>query len=381
MGQSLRATLVLLVCFVAMAGCQQAAAPSSLKLAFTGTLTGDFAFFAQNMQKATDLAIDEINTKGGVLGAQIEKTSVDDTGAPAQGPIVAQQLCDDASIDVVTGYTFSSVAIAAVPVYEGCKMPVLASGVTSPKLSGSSTFFHRNIPTGEVQGAALGKYAVETLGLKRFATLRQVDDYGDGVTKAFEDSVKASGGEIISSDGYQLGEKDFRPVLTNVEAKAPDAIFIGGFYNEAAKIAQQARDVGIKSQFLGADGTLAPDLISLAGQAAESMVVVGVFRPRVVGEASSTGDSQLAQDFVTAFAQKHNASPDALAALSYDAVYTVKAAAEAGGGTSREAIQKGLGLVKDVPGVTGGTTFDANGDRQIEIQFFQVKNGAWTELK
>lgn len=334
---------------------------------FSATLTGEFASFGTNMQKGAQLAIEEINGKGGINGKQAKLISVDDQGEPKQGPVVAQQFCDNKDVSVVLGYSFSSVALAAVPIYDQCKLPVLASAVTNPKLSGSSAYFHRNVLTDAIQGVKMGDYAVKVLGLKAIAALRQVDDYGNGVTDAFEQAVKDAGGQIVFTDGYQLGTKDFKPNLTNIQGKSPDGIFIGGFYTEAAKIAQQARELGIDAQFVGTDGSLNPDLVQLGGDAVEGMILYGVFDPSV--------DLPEVRTFVEAYKAKFSEEPNSWAALAYDAVYTVKAAAEATKDTSRDGIERGLAQVKDLKGVTGTTAFDDKGDRQMNLLFLEVKGG------
>ncbi|OGN82275.1 MAG: branched chain amino acid ABC transporter substrate-binding protein [Chloroflexi bacterium GWC2_73_18] len=358
---------VLLVGAAVVAAACQGGGGQKFTIGFGGTLTGEFAAFATNMQKGAQLAIDEINAAGGINGVQVEMISVDDRGEPKEGPVVAQQFCDNKAVSVVLGYSFSSVALPAVPIYDQCQMPVLASAVTSPKLSGSSKYFHRNVPTDAYQGAQMGEYAAKILGLKQIASLHQVDDYGNGVTEAFENAFKGAGGEIVSSDGYQLGTKDFLPILTNVQQKNPDGIFIGGFYPEDAKIAQQARGLGMQQPILGTDGAANPELIQLGGDAVEGLVFYATFDPTI--------DLPAVKKFVDAYKAKFNEEPNSWAALAYDAVYTVKKAAELAGGNSRDKIQTGLGMVKDLPGVTGTTTFDQSGDRAMKLLFIAVKDG------
>ncbi|GLK72131.1 ABC transporter substrate-binding protein [Ancylobacter dichloromethanicus] len=338
-----------------------------ITIGFTAALSGDFAAFGLNMRKGLDLAVEELNKKGGTT---YTIDAVDDRGEAREGVLIAQRFCSDTNVDVVMGYSFSSIALAAIPVFNECKLPVLASAVTSPALSDVSPYFRRNVLTDAVQGAMMGAYAAKTLGLKQIYVLNQQDDYGIGVAKAFSDAAAKDGATILGTESYLLGTKDFRTLLTKVRAARPDAIFIGGFYTEAAKIAEQARALGIKAQLLSTDGALNVELMKLGRGAVEGMIVYGMFDPAVATPATEA--------FLSAYKAAHKEDPSAWAALGYDAGMALGAAVDLAakdGPVTRESLNAAFGRLKDVPGVTGPTTFDASGDRAGALYFLEVKDG------
>lgn len=338
-----------------------------ITIGFTAALSGDFAAFGLNMRKGLDLAVDALNKKG---AATYKIDAVDDRGEAREGVLIAQRFCSDAAVDVVMGYSFSSIALAAVPVFNDCKLPVLASAVTSPQLSNASPYFRRNVLTDAVQGSMMGSYAAKTLGLSNIYVLEQQDDYGIGVADAFIAAAEKDGAKILGNESYLLGTKEFRTLLTKVRAAKPDAIFIGGFYTEAAKIAQQARALGIKAQILSTDGALNVELMKLGGPAVEGMIVYGMFDPSVATPATEA--------FLTAYRAAYHEDPSAWAALGYDAGMTLGAAvdlAAKSGPVTRESLNKAFGELKDVPGVTGPTTFAPSGDRTGALYFLAVENG------
>jgi branched-chain amino acid transport system substrate-binding protein len=342
-------------------------AADTVTIGFTAALSGDYAAYGVNMKKGVDLAVAALNKKG---GATYKVEAVDDRAEAREGVLIAQRFCSDQAVNVVMGYSVSSIALAAMPVYNDCKLPVLASAVTSPALSNSSPYFHRNVLTDAVQGAMMGTYAVKALGLKKIYVLHQQDDYGIGVTKAFSDAAVKEGGTIIGTDAYLLGDKDFRTLLTKVRAAKPDAIFVGGFYTETAAIAKQARQLGVKVQFLSTDGALNEALMKLGGNAVENMVIYGMFDPSIKTPATA--------DFLTAYQATYKEEPSAWAALGYDATMTLGAAVDLAGkngGVTRQAINDAFKQLKDVPGVTGPTTFEPSGDRSGSLYFLTVKNG------
>lgn len=348
-----------------------AGAAEEVKIGFTAALSGDFAAYGENMQRGLELAIGEINAKSDNGGVTLAITTADDRGLPSDGVLIAQRFCSDDTVDIVMGYSFSSVALAAATIINDCQLPVLASAVTSPDLAGVSPYFRRNVLTDAVQGELAGNYAAKALGAKRIAALNQQDDYGIGGTDAFVAAAKAAGAEILSREAYVLGTKDFKTQLTSIKAQNPDLLWIGGFYTEAAKIAQQARQIGLDVQILGSDGLLSPKLIELGGASIDGTILYGMFDPSVA--------KPEVQAFVKAYKEKFGEEPNAWAALAYDAGYTLneaaKLAAAKNGKVDRAGLNAAFAEIKAVPGVTGPTTFQENGNREGTVVYLQVKEG------
>lgn len=337
-----------------------------IALGYTATLTGDFASYGLEMREGVDLAVDELNAGGGIDGRQVKIVSADDEGSPANGPVVAQQFCDDTAIAAVLGYSFSSVALSALPVYDSCGLPIVASAVTSPELTGASDVFFRDVFTDAYQGAEMGTHVADG-GVEKVAVLYQQDDYGQGVAEAFSTAFEEAGGEVSSSQAYQLGAVDFGTIVNTALADEPDAIFIGGFYTEAAKIATQLRSSGSELPIFGTDGAVSPDLVSLGGDAVEGMTVYSAFSAAAGTDASSA--------FIDAFTAKFDKEPSSWAALAYDATMVVAEAITEAGSTDRAAVAEALASIDGFGGVTGDITFDDGGDRLGELIFLQVDGG------
>lgn len=337
-------------------------------VAFTGTMTGDFASYGVSGKRGFDLAVDQINAQPGV---HLTVDTVDDHGQPNDGVLAAGRFCDDDKTVAIVGYTFSSIALAAVPVLKKCRMPTIGTAVTSPQLSGSSPWFHRVVLTDQTQGTLMGQYAAKQLHAKTVYALYQQDDYGLGVNGAFRAAYTAAGGKLVGDDGYVLGTRDFRTLLTKVKSLHPDSLFIGGFYTEAAQIAEQARALGIDAKLLGTDGALSPQLITLSNNAVDGMTLYGMFDPDASSAASAQGAA-----FVKAFTARYGQAPDSWAALGYDAGLAIGAAARAAqakGPVTRESMNAMLDTL-NVGGVTGPIAFEKNGDRKGTLFFFQVRD-------
>lgn len=344
----------------------------AIPLGYTATLSGDFASYGLEMREGVDLAIEEINADGGVLGRDLTTDVVDDEGKPANGPVVAQEFCDNADIPAVLGFSFSSVALSGLPVYTQCGLPVVASAVTSPELSGASDIFFRTVFTDAYQGSEAAKFWVEHRGVKNVAVLYQQDDYGKGVADAFSKALEEAGGTVTSSQAYQLGTVNFGSTVGTALKGSPDAIFIGGFYTEAGKIVNQIRDAGSDLPIFTSDGSASPVFLELAGANADGVELYSAF---------SASDSRAeASGFVTAFTAKYDKEPSSWAALAYDATYVVAQAIEAAGETDRSKVAEAIRNTSEFAGVSGPITFDADGNRVGALTFQRVEDGKFVVI-
>lgn len=172
---------------------------------------------------------------------------------------------------------------------------------------------------------------------------------------------------------YNDGDVDFRAQLTKLKGQNPDALYIAGYYTEAAKIAQQAKDQDLNVQFLGADGFYSPVLVELGGDAIEDAVFTAGF--------FTDDPSEKAQNFVKAYEDKFDETPDMFAAQAYDAAMILLTALKNADGVGGEAHQKAMLEIKDFPGITGVTSFTPVGDAVKDIIILKVENGKFAKLR
>lgn len=367
------------IALLALSGCSTSgdgsgggAADGAIPLGYTATLSGDFASYGLEMREGIDLAVEEINADGGVLGRDLTIDAVDDEGKPANGPVIAQEFCDDSNIPAVLGFSFSSVALSGLPIYTQCGLPIVASAVTSPELSGASDIFFRTVFTDAYQGAEAAKFVSENRGIEKVAVLYQQDDYGKGVADAFSKGIEEAGGEVTSSQAYQLGTVNFGSTVGAALKDKPDAIFIGGFYTEAGKIATQIRDSGSDLPIFASDGAASPLFIELAGDAAEGIEVYSAF--------SASDPAAEAAAFVKAFTAKYDKEPSSWAALAYDATYVVADAMTSAESTDRAKVAEAIRNTQGFKGVSGEISFDDQGNRVGDLTFQRVEDGKFVVI-
>ena len=350
-------------------------AGKTVKLAFAGPMTGDNGIYGQDQFTGMQLAVDEINAKGGVSdgpmkGAKLSIASNDDRADPNEGAAIAQKLCDDSSVMAVLGHVNSSVTLAAMPIYNRCSLPLINSYSSNPKITqqGLKNVF-RTIKDDNAQAQEMATIMVKQLGMKKIAVIWENDDYGRGLIDNFKPAVEKLGGTIVDSQATSSAQtKDFSSILTKFKSLNPDGLAFLNTYTDAGLQTQQARQIGLDVPIVLTSSSNTPEYPKLAGSSADGAIIPAYF---------DTGSTDPAiVDFVKRYTAKFNKGPGESSALGYDAV-TVVAWALSQGADSRESIVATLPKVKDLPLLSGPLTFNDRHEPAAEKAFFQlvVKDG------
>jgi len=318
-----------------------------------GSLTGTTATFGISTRNGIDMAIDEVNAAGGVLGRQVRVIVEDDQGRPEEAQTVVTKLITSDRVVAVLGEVASSRTLAAAPVAQRYGIPMITPSSTNPAVTDVGDFIFRTCFIDPFQGLVMAKFASESLGLTNVAILRDIrNDYSVGLADVFEENFLAMGGTIVADQSYSEGDTDFSAQLTAIRATNPQAIFVPGYYTEVGLIARQAKSLGLDIPLLGGDGWDSPSLLEIGGEALEGSYFSNHY--------SVDDPSPAIQKFVTEYEARFGAKPDALAGLGFDAAMLLFDAMTRAGSTDPIAVRDALAQTRDFPGVTGTITLDEN---------------------
>lgn len=311
-----------------------------------GSLTGSEATFGVSTHQAIMLAVDEINAAGGVNGRRIKVLTEDDQSKAEEAANAVTKLISQNNVVAVLGEVASSNSLAAAPICQNNKVPMITPSSTNPTVTEKGDYIFRMCFLDSYQGESMAKYISQTLGLKRAAVLiDNKSDYSTGLAKFFSDAFVASGGRIVATQSYAKGDSDFRSQLTAIKAASPEVIFVPGYYNDIGQIAIQARDLGMQMPLAGGDGWESPKLIEIGGDALEGCFYSNHY---FAGDPAPN-----VRDFVEKYKAAYNATPDALAALAYDAARVLADAMKRAGKIEGPAIRDAIAQTKGFSGVTG----------------------------
>lgn len=333
------------------------------------SLTGGSASFGQSSHKGTELAIEEINNSGGVLGKKIKLITEDDQSMAGQPATIVRKLIAQDKVVAVLGEVASSKSLEAAPICQQSKIPMITPASTNPKVTETGDYIFRVCFIDPFQGTVMSKFA-RSKGWKKVAVLTDVkQDYSVGLAEWFIKDFTANGGQIVKEQKFSSGDKDFKPQLTSIKASKPDAIFVPGYYGEVSLIAKQARLLGIKAPLLGGDGWVGDSLLKVAGNSLDGSFFSCHF---------SSGDkSPKVQDFVTKFKAKYGEVPDDMAALGYDSAMILAEAMKKAGTTDPEKLRDAIAATKDHEGITGKITLDAERNASKPAVIMTIGDGGF----
>lgn len=330
------------------------------------SLTGSDATFGLSSNKGVRMAFDEINDAGGIKGKKISLITLDDQGKNEEAASATTRLITHNNVVAIIGGVASGRSKAAAPIAQAHKVPFVSPSSTNPDVTKVGDYVFRVCFIDPFQGLVMAKFARENLSLKKVAILRDVkNDYSVGLSNVFKKEFAERGGQIVADLSYQAGDIDFKAQLTEIRSKSPDGIYIPGYYTEVGLIAQQARQLGIKVPLMGGDGWDSDKLSEIGKQAIDGNYYSNHYTTESANPAVT--------EFIKKFKAKYNETPDALAALGYDAARILAQAIERAPDLSGKAIRDELAKTKDFAGVTGKITLNENRDAVKSAVVIQVE--------
>jgi branched-chain amino acid transport system substrate-binding protein len=327
-----------------------------------------------SMQRAAELAVKEINARGGVRGRPLELRIVDDSGRADVAIRVAQALADDAAVVAVVGHLTSGTSLAAGRVYGSSRRPVamISPSASSPDLSGVNPYVFRVCPTDLSHGAQLARFARQTIGARRAGIIYIDDDYGRGLRQSFAAEFRRLGGTILEEDPSLAATPSLEPYLARMRQEGGGSIDVLMLATERGGAEMALRDqarLGLRWPTIGGDALTG---IEAAGPLAEGVRLSSAYLPDRPGERNAV--------FVAAYARAYEGQrPDHRGAAAYDILQLLATRVFTAAGTDRRAVRDYLARIgTDLPaydGVTGAIAFDARGDVPAKAVVIGVVRG------
>jgi len=339
--------------------------PVSAKIGVISYLTGPGAAYGEAITNGFNLALEEVNEKGDV---NIELVVEDSAGKQEQALTVSQKLMSDDEIVAILGPTLSTEMNVVAPEADLNGIPILGTSTTAAGIPQIGEYVFRNsIPESLAIPAALEK-AVAAYDVKKVAILYGNDDL---FTQSGFDTMKEVAEdmdlEIVTIETFQKGQSDYNAQLTKIKDLQPDLILASALYNEGAVIMGQARKMGIDTPFLGGNGFNSPQVIEIAGESADGLIVATPW--------FAEKEDPKVQEFVKKYEAKYGMAPDQFAAQAYDALYIYAEALKNAGEADRDAFRDSLAEIKGLEGILGEFSFDEEGDVIMDPTVLIIEDG------
>ena len=352
-------SLVLAAVLVAsVVGCSKDSS-NDIVIGVLAPLSGTEAYYGKDMQQSYQLACDEINAKGGILGRQLKLFAADD-GADANMAASAAAKIVSQKVDFVVGGYASGATIAAMKQFYDENLLLLISCANSTEITKQdlNQSFMLNSPG--THAAVTLTELCKSLGTKKIALVHQGDAYTKNLADICADALPKSGFEIAAVQMIEKGNPDASAIVTAIRSSGADFVYWCGYHSDGSNVIKQLRQGGYQGEIAVGDGSASPDLIKACGEAGEGVYVTS---PPFVKVAEG------GEAFIKAYKDKFNVEPGNYATLCYDTIYMLKAAIEKANTTDFAAVRDAVQAI-DYKGLSGRIQFSAN--RELATSNFMI---------
>jgi branched-chain amino acid transport system substrate-binding protein len=380
-GTVLITAVILLVSASFLSSCSKTD-PDIIKIGVIAELTGDIPAVGASCKNSAEMAAQEINDAGGIQFGdrkyKVELIIEDNAGKADQSASAAQKLITLQKVTAIIGPNASRYALPAAEIAESGRTVLITPWSTAPKTTldsrtgASKKYVFRSCFIDPFQGRVLAKFALENLNLKKAAVLYDVaSEYNKGIAEFFKEVYEQNGGKVVAFETYTTGDKDFSSQLTKIKEAGPEVIFLPNYYSEVPLQIQQARRLGITVPFIGSDSWGSEELLKLCGEDCNGYYFSTHYAADSATEAT--------KKFIAGYQTRFGATPDDVAALTYDSFGLLWQAFKTAGKNDRQAVRDALAGIPQYEGVTGNMQFkEGSGDPIKSAVILKINDGKFT---
>ena len=344
-----------------------AVAQNDIKIGFHAPLTGFAASDGKSSLMGAELAVEQINAAGGVLGKKLSLVVLDDQARPDQAVPIANKLIGEGHRVVISG-RYSGPTRAAAGVFHGARIPYVAAYAIHPDITRAGNFVFRTSFVGEVQGRAAAKLIGENLKKKKVTIAYVNNDFGQALVAGFKEAAPKFGLQVATEYSFAMGDRQFGSIVASVKRDEPEVIYMPAYFFNGGPLAAQLRAGGVTAPIVGTEGIDTEKFMEIAKGAAEGVLVT----------TSLDRDSKdpAMRQFIADFQKKNNVPADMVAASTHTAVQVVaEAIKKAGTADDGAKIREAIAATKDLQTATGKISFNSLGEVYKSAVIQIVKDG------
>ncbi len=344
---------------------------AQVKVGVAGPITGEYAAFGKQMTDGAELAVADINAKGGVLGQQIVLEKGDDACDAKQAVSVANKFASD-GVKFVDGHFCSSTSIPASKVYAEEGILQITPASTNPKFTEEGSWNTlRTCGRDDQQGKVAGHLLATEFKDRKIAILHDNSTYGKGIADETKKNMNAEGKMEALYQPYVPGERDYTALVSRLKEAGIDVIYFGGYHTEIGLIARQAKEQGLKATLVGPDSLTAKELWQISGDAGEGLIFTFPSDPRT---------RPTAMDVVKEFKAK-GIDPEGYVLYTYASMQLWAEAATKAGSLDGKKIAETIKAGGEWPTVLGNLGYDKKGDVKVSDYVWYVwHNGNYSQM-
>jgi len=343
-------------------------AHADIKVGFQAPLTGFAATDGKSAKIAAEMAVDDINGAGGVLGQKLQLITYDDQAKSDQAIFTANKLIGEDGVKLVVNGSYSASGRAAAPVFQKAGVVMIAAYGVHPDITTAGDYMFRLVHLGPPQGRATALFVGKTLGLKKVSTITMDNDYGQATMDGFLEAAPKYGIEVINKYSYSLKDRQFGSIVASVKRDNPDGIYATAYFFTGGPLVSQLRAAGIKAPIIGSQAFDSEKFIEIAGPAAEGTYIVDSF--------DRNRKDKALQHFFAEFQKRAGYAPEGVAAVTYSAVKLMADGIKRAGSTDPAKVRDALAATKNFAMLEGNLNgFNSLHEIIMPISVNVIKDG------
>ena len=344
------------------------AAADPIKIGFNVPLTGFAAADGNSALIGAQLAVEQVNSTGGINGDMLELVVYDDQASPKEAaPLAVKLTVQDEVVAGISG-SYSGSTRAAATIFQENATPYISAYAVHPDITRAGDYVFRTSFMGDVQGRAGAKLIGEMMNKQRVSMITLNNDFGKSLAAGFKEQADNFGIEIINEYEYSIKDRQFGPIVSKVKSENPDAIYASGYFFTAGPLVRQLRAAGITAPVIGQEGYDGQKFIEIAGENAEGVIITTSLD-------RDSSDSN-AKAFIEGFSAKAGYPADMVGASTHTAVLVLAAALKQAGTSDKAALRDAIAATS-IDAATGNISFNKLGEVRKDVQVQIVKDGNW----
>ncbi|MCG8533029.1 MAG: branched-chain amino acid ABC transporter substrate-binding protein [Desulfovibrionales bacterium] len=346
---------------------------SNIKVGVGGVISGDLAPYGISSLRGVEIAVDDINARGGILGKKIELLVGDDVCKPEIAVNMATKLISDGA-QMIVGHVCSGCTIAANKIYKDAELLVLSGASTNDDLTlkGLHPNFFRTIAYDGAQADLMSSFVKNELKAKKVALIHDKGDYGKGQMELARAAFEKLGGvEVVLFEGVTTGALDFSAIVQKIKRSRAEVTLWGGYHSDASKIIQLLKKKRVKTTVFGGDGIFSDNFTALAGKYSEGVYATGP---------NDTSTNPLHKAITLKHQKRYKEDPGTFFYNAYTCMQALAVAAERAGSLDYNAMRAAMFQLR-VDSPLGPIGFDKNGDVVgAGFSVYRVVNGKYQQV-
>jgi branched-chain amino acid transport system substrate-binding protein len=364
---------VVIIAAIAIYFTQKPKEPETIKIGAILPLTGNASLIGEWVKNGIDLAVEEVNSSGGVNGKKIEIIYGDSKNDPKEGISVFNQIFSIYKLPVIIS-AMTGVTNSLIPLADKNRIVLFATTVSAPGVADKSPWVFRLFITADIDAKTMAEFALNKLKIKKLGVIYVNDEMGLSFSKIFSTTIEKGGATIIFNEAFDKGLSDFRNLALKIKKFDVEAIYIVGYENNLGVLPKQLREMNINARFLSIGTISQPNVFSQAGKFLDGTYFT------TVEFTSAAPKTEVAKKFVNFYKIKYGKEPNYFSAFSYDTIMLIVTAIKRSGYNAQK-IQKELLNIKDFDGVCGKITIKSNGDAEFPMVVKTIKNGRIEDVR